>query len=132
MDIGSSGCTGVAKVQHEAIVERDLFDAVQATLDENRNGRRARRSQSDALLMSRIFDDRGNRMSPTYAIKKGARYRYYVSTMLVQGRKSEAGSVARVPASEIESLVMAAVRSSLDVMSETAMPSASTAISTAW
>ncbi|HEX4768695.1 MAG TPA: recombinase family protein, partial [Lichenihabitans sp.] len=55
------------------------------------------------------FDDRGNRMSPTYAIKKGLRYRYYVSTMLVQGRRSEAGSVSRVPATELERIVVDAI-----------------------
>jgi hypothetical protein len=38
------------------------------------------------------------------------RYRYYVSHAAVQGRRAEAGSVARVPAPEIESLVLDAVR----------------------
>ena len=79
---------------------------MQAKLSENLHERRSRRSQSDALLTGRLYDDRGNRMSPTYAVKKGLRYRYYVSTMLVQGRKSEAGSVPRVPAPELESIVM--------------------------
>src|ERR1700693_1106861 len=32
-----------------------------------------------------IFDDRGNRMTPTHAVKKGARYRYYVSSALRGG-----------------------------------------------
>jgi hypothetical protein len=35
--------------------------------------------------MGLIFDDRGNRMTPTYAVKKGARYRYYVSSALRGG-----------------------------------------------
>ena len=91
--------------EHAPIIDRSLFDAVQAKLSENLHERRSRRSHSDALLTGRLYDDRGNRMSPTYAVKKGLRYRYYVSTMLVQGRKSEAGSVPRVPAPELESIV---------------------------
>ncbi len=63
--------------------------------------------------MGRLYDDRGNRMSPTHAVKKGLRYRYYVSTMLVQGRRSEAGSMPRLPASELESLVLDAIATSL-------------------
>ena len=42
-----------------------------------------------ALLMGRIFDDRGNRMTPASAHKQGARYRYYVSAPLMQGRREE-------------------------------------------
>jgi hypothetical protein len=44
-------------------------------------------------------------MTPSYAIKKGVRYRYYISCVLAQGRKEEAGSVARVAAPEIEAVV---------------------------
>ena len=40
---------------------------------------------SDSILMGLIFDDRGNRMTPTYAVKKGARYPYYVSSALRGG-----------------------------------------------
>jgi hypothetical protein len=50
----------------------------------------------------RLFDDRGNRMSPTHSNKCGVHYRYYVSHAILQNRRVEAGSVARVPAPEIE------------------------------
>jgi len=63
---------------------------------------------SDALLAGKLFDDRGNRMSPSHAAKGGRRWRYYVSVL--QGRKHEAGSVARAPALEIERQVAEAVR----------------------
>jgi site-specific DNA recombinase len=68
---------------------------------------------SSAILTGRIFDDRGNRMSPTHSNKLGVRYRYYVSQALMQKRKAEAGSVARVPAPEIEALVLDGVRKHL-------------------
>jgi hypothetical protein len=64
---------------------------------------------SDALLAGKLFDDRGNRMSPSHATKSGRRWRYYVSQAVLQGRKHEAGSVARAPALEIERLVAEAV-----------------------
>jgi hypothetical protein len=60
--------------------------------------------------MDLIFDNRGHPMSPSHATKKGVRYRYYVSHALLQNRKAAAGSIARVPAPDVEALVCAAVR----------------------
>jgi site-specific DNA recombinase len=97
--------------QHEPIIERSVFEDVQAILDSNRQGRRDRWRSSHALLLGKLYDDRGNRMTPSYAIKKGVRYRYYVSCVLAQGRKSEAGSVPRVAANEIENHVCDALKS---------------------
>lgn len=94
---------------HEAIVAPDIFDEVQAILDSNRKGHCERWRRSKALLVGKIFDDRGNRMIPSFAVKHGVRYRYYVSSALVQGRKAEAGSVARVAAQDIEDRVVAAL-----------------------
>jgi site-specific DNA recombinase len=48
----------------------------------------------------------GNRMSPTHSNKFGVRYRYYVSHAILQNRRVEAGSIARVPASEIISILL--------------------------
>ena len=45
-------------------------------------------------------------MSSSYAIKKGARYRYYISCVVQQGRKEDAGSVPRVAAHDVEGIVM--------------------------
>ena len=95
---------------HQAIIERKLFEAVQARLAENAVSRRARLGSSPAILTGRIFDDRGNRMSPSHTNKEGVRYRYYVSHAILQQRQSEAGSVGRVPAAEIEKLVLEGVR----------------------
>jgi len=96
--------------QHEAIIAPALFDAVQEKLTSNRNGHRMQRAASGALLMGRIFDDRGNRMTPSTANKGGIRYRYYVSSVMAQGRQNEAGSVRRVSAPEIESFIVQALR----------------------
>ncbi len=99
--------------EHAAIVDATLFDAVQARLAQNLNRRDLRKGKSEALLTGCIVDDRGNAMSPSHANKCGVRYRYYVSSALVQGRKGEAGSLARVPAQPVEALVLDALRQRL-------------------
>ena len=77
------------------------------------------RLSSPALLAGKLFDDRGNPMTPTHASKKGVRYRYYVSHALLQGQKAEAGSVARVSAPEVEKLVIEALVVNGDTEKET-------------
>jgi hypothetical protein len=100
----------VHRGEHEPILTRELFEAVQVKRAANSVSRQLRLRGSAALLTGRLFDDRGNRMSPTHANKRGVRYRYYVSHAILQNRKAEASSVARVPAPEIETLVCDGVR----------------------
>ncbi len=100
--------------EHPPIVTRAMFDAVQAKLASNSVTRKNRRSESGALLMSKLFDDGDNRMSPSYSTKKGVRYRFYVSTALLRGRKAEAGSLTRISATELEATVLQAVRLECD------------------
>src|SRR6516164_426662 len=52
-------------------------------------------------------------MSPSHARKGHVKYRYYLSSALLQGTAARAGSVRRVPAPEIEALVIKAVRDHL-------------------
>jgi site-specific DNA recombinase len=66
-------------------------------------------------------------MSPTHANKKGVRYRYYVSQALLQNRKGESGSIARVPAPEVEKLVCDEARRQLAAMGRTEPASSLTA-----
>jgi site-specific DNA recombinase len=96
--------------EHEPILDRVLFEAVQEKLAERPVARRLSRSRSPSLLMGLIFDDRGNPMSPSHANKKGVRYRYFVSHALLQNRKEAAGSIARVSAPDVEAVVCQAVK----------------------
>ena len=100
--------------EQPAILDRKLFEAVQRKLDEQRTNHSAKRATSESLLIGRIFDDRGNRMTPSSARKKGKKYRYYLSSPLIQGQAERAGSVRRVPAPEVETLVIDAVRKRLN------------------
>jgi site-specific DNA recombinase len=77
------------------IVDRELFEAVQVKLAEQQNNHTKTRAKSEALLTGLIFDDRGNRMTPSHARKKGTKYRYYVSLPLLQGQPDRVGSPAR-------------------------------------
>jgi site-specific DNA recombinase len=98
--------------EHEGIVDRRTFDRVQELLKSNSINRKIGRSESGALLQGKLFDDRGNRLTPSFSSKNGVRYRFYVSTAL-RGRKSKAGSVARISAPEIESIVENTLRKQL-------------------
>jgi site-specific DNA recombinase len=101
------------KGEQPAIVDRGIFDAVQAKLDEQTNNHNTARIKSEASLAGRIYDDRGNRMSPSYTHRRGLKYRYYLSSALLQGSAESAGSIPRVPAAEIEAMVVRAVRAHL-------------------
>jgi site-specific DNA recombinase len=70
--------------EHEPIVDSALFEAVAAKLAAQAVERRCRLRGLPAILSGRLFDHRGNRMSPTHANKGGARYRYYVSFPKIQ------------------------------------------------
>jgi site-specific DNA recombinase len=95
---------------HDPIVDQETWERVQLLLAEHAQRTAGNCQNSDALLAGKLFDDRGNRMSPSHAAKGGRRWRYYVSQAILQGRKHEAGSVARVPALEIEARVAEAAR----------------------
>ncbi|MDR5728114.1 MAG: recombinase family protein [Terriglobia bacterium] len=96
--------------EHDGIVDQTLFDTVQARLAGNLKNHHAKRSASNALLLGKLFDDAGNRMTPSTARKKGLVHRYYVSRALLEGRKSECGSHPRVAADQIETLVIDALK----------------------
>src|SRR5437763_10214209 len=89
--------------------------AVQGKLADQAVARRCRLRSLPALLTGRLFDHRGNRMSPTHANKGGVRYRYYISQAVLQKKPHAPGSVSRVPAAELEALVLAALRKHLTI-----------------
>jgi len=102
------------KGEHEAIVDRQTFERAQALLKANTVKRRIKHSDGGALLQGKLYDDKGNRMGPTFSCKNGVRYRFYVSTAL-RGRKHKAGSVTRIATREIEGIVQEAIQSKFDL-----------------
>lgn len=102
--------------QHPGIIERAVFDAVQARLAENGRKPRAkgepRKPHRGAPLMGLIHDTAGNLMSPVSGAKRrGATYRYYVSTAVQSGRPNDAGAVPRVSAPLVEDAIAQSLHS---------------------
>jgi site-specific DNA recombinase len=92
--------------EHPGIVSRELWDKVQAQLDSNlRTQRKRAREQSSSLLTGLIEDGEGSRFTPSFTIKRGRRYRYYVSKAVIQNPSSQQSGSTRLPAHEIESRV---------------------------
>ena len=92
--------------EHAPIVDRETFDQVQNLLRSNSVERRRRRSANGALLTGLLFDDRGNRMSPSFSTKRGVRYFFYVSAALLRKGSHKAGSLPRTSATPLEQIVM--------------------------
>ena len=96
--------------EHDAIIDRAVWDKVHAILQESPRKRAARtRADTPALLKGLLFGPDGAAFSPTHTRKGGRLYRYYVSqTVLKHGAGSCA--VGRVPAGEIEAAVIDQLR----------------------
>ena len=94
--------------EQPAIMDRELFDAVQQKLRDQWSHRTVARNASHHLLTGLLFDDAGYRMVPTHATKAGIRYRYYISSSHFDGnsRTAAVGSVSRVPAADIEDVII--------------------------
>lgn len=100
--------------EQHPIVDVALFDAVQATLAANRVRSEGYREHEPSLLAGLLHDVDSERLTPSHMVKKGVRYRYYVSRRLIIGAKP-AGSGSngaghkkhglRLPASGIEAHV---------------------------
>jgi hypothetical protein len=99
--------------EHEAIIDRRLWDKVHAVLRESPRKRSMHtRAQTPALLKGLLFAPNGAAMTPTHTRRKGKLYRYYVSTRVLK-QSHDACSVRRVPAGEIEAAVIHQVRALL-------------------
>jgi site-specific DNA recombinase len=97
--------------EQPAIMDRALFDEVQEKLTDRWTTRSTIRNAGDHLLTGLLFDEAGHRMVPTHATKAGLRYRYYVSLPHLHGEAKTAsvGSVSRVPAADIEEVIVKSV-----------------------
>jgi hypothetical protein len=96
--------------EHNAIIDRVVWDKVHSILTESPRKRAARaRADTPALLKGLLYGPDGAAFSPTHTRKKGKLYRYYVSQSVL---KHGAGScpVGRVPAGQIEAAVIDQLR----------------------
>jgi hypothetical protein len=97
--------------EHEAIVEEELFNAVQAQLERNRVERSTATNRDGGnLLMGLLWDGCGRPMAPNHSVKKSVkRYRYYAS----RPAKQTEAPPWRVPAGDLEEVVLGRLSSFL-------------------
>ena len=96
--------------EHEPIIDQETFQQVQELIKANSVTRRQKRSENGALLTGLLYDDRGNRMTPSFTTKRDVRYRFYVSTALLNGRKQEAGTLPRISGPDLEAKIIDALK----------------------
>ena len=100
--------------QHAAIIDDALWHTVQERLAGNAAPRRsATNAGQRSFLTGRIFDDTGDRLSPTHAVNRfGRRYRYFISRRLMHDADRNDGW--RIAAPELERAVLWGLRSLLN------------------
>jgi DNA invertase Pin-like site-specific DNA recombinase len=97
--------------EHTPIIDQPIWDTVQEQLAGNTAERNpGTHTHQPRLLAGLLFDRDGNRMTPSYAVKKSTRYRYYVSRPLITKDQTERSTGLRIPAAEVEQLVTSRVR----------------------
>jgi site-specific DNA recombinase len=95
---------------HEAIISKEIWQQVQDHLTGNARVERGHKNYAvKNILKGKLFDMDGVLYTPMRAHKKGKQYRYYVSQNRVQNRNHPKGLIARLPAHEIETLILNAV-----------------------
>ncbi len=100
--------------QHPAIIDRATFDAVGANLDANTRGTKARATKSNSSpLAGKFTDETGDRLTPSHAVRRGKRHRYYVSRRLIacSGERNTGGW--RLPAAALETAVACLITEAL-------------------
>ncbi|HEY8613957.1 MAG TPA: recombinase family protein [Roseomonas sp.] len=104
--------------EHQAIIDRPLWDRVHALLKESPHTRgNCTRNQTPALLKGLLFGVDGRALSPTHTRRRGRLYRYYVSQAALKGtntvEQADPTLVRRISAAEIETAVVGQVRALL-------------------
>lgn len=97
--------------EHAAIIEENLFNLAQDLLQANKVDESRKHNASNSLLAGKIYDDKNNRMTPSYSKTRNKKYRYYVSQPVLKFDKTKAGSVSKLPAEETEKFVTDEIRS---------------------
>ncbi len=101
--------------QHEAILKRELWEKVQQRLlDRAARTPEPRTKAPPSPLAGKVFDETGEPLYAQGAVRRGRRYRYYVSRALVRGSTVEGQRGWRVPGPELERAVAIAARTILD------------------
>ncbi|OYW86597.1 MAG: hypothetical protein B7Z22_06405 [Hyphomonas sp. 32-62-5] len=103
--------------RHDGIVDRALWDRVQILLGGNSQTVRGKGRQAGerSPLTGRLFDETGDRLTPSYTKKNERRIRYFVSNRLVDRSSTRTPDPSgwRLPATQLEEAVAAAISGAL-------------------
>jgi site-specific DNA recombinase len=93
--------------QHPALIDKETWTAVRDRLAAAAGDHRHKvNSAEPSLLAGLLVDARGERLTPSHAVKKGRRYRYYVSASLITEAGTDRAQGWRLAAREIEETVI--------------------------
>ncbi|MDP3495654.1 MAG: recombinase family protein, partial [Hyphomonadaceae bacterium] len=116
--------------RHTGIVDRDLWDRVQTLLEGRSQIVRGKGRQAAARspLTGKLFDETGDRLTPSYTKKKDQRIRYFVSNRLVDRSSTRTPDATgrRLPAGQFEDAIASAIADTL----KSAEPAASSDVGT--
>ena len=103
--------------RHEAIVDREMWDRVQTLLESRSQTVRGkgRQAAERSPLTGRLFDETGDRLTPSYTKKKDRRIRYFVSNRLVDRSSTRTPDATgwRLPATQLEEAIASAIADAL-------------------
>ena len=102
--------------EHEPIIEQELWDTVQENLKAGdkhvKGGSESRDTKAPTLLRGLLFSPEGRAFTPGWTSKGPKRYLYYINTDSIKLGK-DACEVRRIPAGEIEGVVVQQLRGAL-------------------
>jgi DNA invertase Pin-like site-specific DNA recombinase len=100
--------------RHAAIIEPATWEQVQQMLvGEAQKARGTSRKAKQSLLAGKLFDETGDRLTPSHSRKNGKRLRYYISHRLVKDRSQRHPDAWRLPAEQLEGLIADLLRDHL-------------------
>src|SRR5499433_1518085 len=92
--------------QHPALIDDETWTSVRDRLAASAGAQRRRpKAAEPSLLAGLLVDAQGQRLTPSHAVKKGRRYRYYISATLITATESDGVQNGRLAAREIEDCV---------------------------
>ena len=105
--------------QHDAIIDPDRWDRIQQLLQDGAaKGRVRKTAKQRSLLSGKLFDETGDRLTPSHSkTKAGVRLRYYVSHRLIKNSGETTMDGWRLPAEELEAKVALILRQHLNTPS---------------
>ena len=97
--------------QHPAIIDPVIWEKVQEMLINGaQKTRGTKRKATRSLLAGKVFDETGDRLTPSHSQKNGKRLRYYISHRLVKDRSQKHPDAWRLPADQLEALIADLIR----------------------